>query len=107
MSKKSKSIKKVEKADVEVSRTISDYRKTGPVAALGWFGKLADQPPLFAFAGGLALAGLIRRDPRIVRAATRIALANGLSMVAKNSVKDAVDRTRPTMLIEEGRYSSG
>lgn len=107
MGKKHKPIKQVEKADVEVSKAASDYREAGPVRALDWFGQLADQPPLFAFAAGVAIAGLIRRDARIVRTGARMAAAHYLGMVGKDRIKQAVDRTRPTALIDEGRYASG
>lgn len=107
MGKKRKAIKKVEKADVEISKTAWDYKHSAPVRALGWFGKLSDQPPLYAFAAGVAAAGLIQREPAIVRIALRMALAHWVGIRGKNHVKRAVDRTRPSLLVEEGRYEVG
>jgi membrane-associated phospholipid phosphatase len=107
MGKKRKAIKKIEKADIAVSRTAWDYKRSAPVRALGWFGKLSDQPPLFAFAAGIAAAGLIRREPQLLRAAARMAIAHWIGIHGKNMLKDAVDRTRPDMLVEDGRYEVG
>ena len=107
MGKKHAAIKAVEKGDVKASSKASAYRETAPVGLLGWFGKLADQPPLYAFAAGVGVAGLLRRDPRIVRTAARMAAAHWLGIRGKNAVKTSVDRTRPQMLIDEGRYEAG
>lgn len=107
MGKKHAAIKQVEQADMEVSRAIGDLRHAPPVAALGWMGKITDQPPLYAFIGGVAAAALIRRDARLLRTAARMFGAHSLGIQGKNLVKKTVDRTRPQMLIDEGRYESG
>ncbi|NNM77179.1 phosphatase PAP2 family protein [Sphingomonas sp. ID1715] len=107
MGKKRKAIKQVEQADVEVSRSIADWKDSGAVRALGWFGKLTDQPPLYAFIGGVAAAALVRRDGRLLRTAGRMLVAHWVGIRGKDAVKKAVDRTRPQMLIDEGRYESG
>lgn len=107
MGKKRAAIKQVEQADVEVSRSISGWRDSAPVQALGWFGKMSDQPPLYAFVGGVAAAALIRRDGKLLRTSARMLAAHWLGIQAKNAAKGAVDRTRPHMLIEEGRYEAG
>lgn len=107
MGKKRDAIKKVEEADVEISQSISGWKDTAPVEALGWLGKMTDQPPLYAFIGGVAAAALIRRDTKLLRTSARMLVAHWLGIRAKNAVKGAVDRTRPQMLIEEGRYEAG
>jgi membrane-associated phospholipid phosphatase len=104
MGKKRDAIKTVEAADVEVSRSVSDYKDSAPVKALGVFGEMTDQPPLYAFIGGVAAVAVIRRDRRLLGTAGRMFAAHWLGIRAKNAVKNAVDRTRPQMLIEEGRY---
>jgi len=107
MGKKREAIKAVEQADVEISKAVSDYKETPPVEALGWFGDMTDQPPLYAFIGGVAAVALIRRDRRLLRTAGRMLGAHLLGIRAKNAVKSAVDRTRPQLLIEEGCYEAG
>jgi membrane-associated phospholipid phosphatase len=105
MGKKREAIKAVERADVKTSRRVSEFKDSPPVQLLKGLGKMTDQPPLFAFAAGIGVAGLIRRDPRILRTAARMAAVHWLGMIAKDAVKRQIDRTRPQMLIEEGRYS--
>lgn len=107
MGKKREAIKTVEKADVEVSQSVSDYKDTTPVKTLGVFGEMTDQPPLYAFIGGVAAVALLRGDRRLLGTAGRMLAAHWLGIRAKNAVKNAVDRTRPQMLIEEGRYEAG
>ena len=107
MGKKRDTIKQVERADVEVSRAVSGWKDSRPVQLLGGIGKLSDQPPLYAFIGGLAAAALIRGDPRLLQMSARMLGAHWLGIRAKNAVKAAVDRTRPQMLIDEGRYELG
>lgn len=107
MGKKHDVIKQVEQADVEVIRSISDWKDTAPVEVLGWLGKMTDQPPIYTFIGGVAAAALIRGDERLLRTSGRMLLAHWLGIRAKNAVKSAVDRTRPQLLIEEGRYEAG
>src|SRR5687768_9978871 len=102
MGKKRAAIKQVEKADVEVSRSISGWKDSATVHAFGWFGEMTDQPPLFAFIGGVAVAALIRRDSKLMRTSMRMLAAHIVGIQAKNAAKRAVDRTRPKMLIEEG-----
>jgi membrane-associated phospholipid phosphatase len=107
MGKKREAIKQVEKADVEVSQSISGWKDSPPVQALGWFGKMTDQPPLYAFIGGLAAAALIRQDARLLQSSARMLAAHWSGIRAKNVVKNGIDRTRPRMLIDEGRYEAG
>ena len=107
MGKKREAIKQVEKADVEVSRAVAATRDSGPVRALGLYGELTDQPPLFAFAGGVAVAGLLNRDRTMVLTAARMAGAHWLGIIIKSAVKHQVDRTRPQLLLDEGRYGMG
>lgn len=107
MGKKRDAIKTVEQADVELSRSISGYRESAPAKLLGVFGEMTDQPPLYAFIGGVAAVALVRGDRRLLRTAGRMLAAHWLGIRAKNAVKNAVDRTRPQMLIEEGRYEMG
>jgi membrane-associated phospholipid phosphatase len=71
------------------------WRKTAPVMALDWFGQAGDQLQLRVLCGGLRALGLVRRDPRLVRAAARMLASHELATLAKKAVKNRVDRWRP------------
>ena len=107
MGKKRDAIKHVERADIAVSRKAAEVKDTPTVKAMGAFGKLADQPPLIAFCLGVTLAGLLRRRPDVAKAGGRMLAAHLLATAGKAGVKRSVDRTRPHLLVEEGRYEAG
>jgi len=85
----------VEKADIRVTEAVADTRHTPLVRAAGFLSEAADQPPLrIAMTAWLAV-GLVRRDPRLVRAGLRMAAAHTLATWVKSAIKARVDRTRP------------
>lgn len=87
-----------------VAKAVAPYRKTVPVKLLGKVGKLGDQPPLIALSSAVALWGLWRGDRHLAHVGGRMLAAHLLATGAKNFVKRYVDRTRPFVLVEEGRY---
>jgi membrane-associated phospholipid phosphatase len=56
---------------------------------------LGDQPQMRILCGAVIAAGVLARDPRIVRAGARMLAAHTLATFAKNFVKHRIDRTRP------------
>ena len=90
--KKNKPLKAVEQADIELSRDAAALRETTPIAVLGAVGELGDQPPMVAWCLATLIGGLAAH-----------ALATGVKALVKRSV----DRTRPTLLVDEGRYAVG
>lgn len=104
MGTKHEAIKQVERADIAVSRKAAEVKDTRAVRAMGAFGKLADQPPLIAFCLGVAAAGLVRRRPDVAKSGGRMLAAHLLATLGKGVVKRSVDRTRPELLVDEGRY---
>lgn len=102
--KPSKSATAPEKADVAVAHAVAPYRETPLVRAVSTFSKLGDQPPMLAISGAVLGAGLLRRDRRMARAGVRMIAAHLLATAAKNFIKRRVDRTRPNVLVQEGRY---
>ncbi|MFD1610865.1 phosphatase PAP2 family protein [Sphingomonas tabacisoli] len=101
---KRKALKKAEKADIEVSKAAWGYKNSLPVRAMGVLGKMTDQPPLFAFAAGIAAAGLIRREPRLVSLAARAATAHWIGIQLKDLLKNTIVRTRPPAAVEYGHH---
>ena len=56
---------------------------------------MGDQPQMRILCSAVMAAGVLARDPRMVRAGARMLAAHTLATFAKNFVKNRVDRTRP------------
>lgn len=95
---------KLERADIEAVESAAVIRHQPAIRALGTLGELADQPQLFAICAGTLALALVRRDRRLTRAGARMVGAHLLATGAKMVVKTLVDRTRPHLLVDEGRY---
>ncbi|NNM73391.1 phosphatase PAP2 family protein [Enterovirga aerilata] len=94
----------VEEADIALSAEITAARHHPAVRALGTFGELGDQPPLFGLCAGIVAAGALRRDSRIAAAGAMMLLSFGAATAIKAVLKRSVSRTRPHVLLDEGRY---
>lgn len=94
----------VERADIDAVRAAAKYRETAVVRAAGLYGGLADQPPLTALSLGMIGVGLARGDPPVARAGFRMLAAHAIGTAVKTVLKTYVDRTRPALLVDEGRY---
>lgn len=100
-------LRAVEQADVAAARAASEYRETPVVRVLGKLGDLADQPPLATLSLATLAAGLLTRRPRLALAGLRMVAAHAAATGAKAVIKRGVDRTRPHVLVDEGRYETG
>lgn len=85
----------VRDADVEITDELGEDRGSLPVQALSKFSKLGDQPELRLISAAVVAAGLVMRHERLSRAGMRMLVAHELATLAKNFVKDRIDRTRP------------
>ena len=85
----------LERVDEALQETFGPHRESLAVRLLGLAGELGDQPQLRLLSGACIAAGLLTSERRMVRAGTRMLLAHELATLAKNMVKDNVDRTRP------------
>jgi membrane-associated phospholipid phosphatase len=94
----------IEQADVEVAKAVAPYRNSRTVRALGQLSELADQPPLIAICSATLAWGLLSGNRRLARAGARMLAAELAATAIKSVVKRSVDRTRPKLLVEEGRY---
>jgi len=81
--------------DKRTRKALLPYRDAPAAKALSWFSQAGDQLQLRLLSGGVLAAGLLRRDPRMVRAALRMALAHETATFAKTWLKDRVIRRRP------------
>jgi membrane-associated phospholipid phosphatase len=95
-----------EQKDVRLGRRIAAHRDEPATQAVAAAGKLGDQEPLYLLAAGLGGLGLILRRPRLVEAGVRMGLAVAAADLAKSLIKKTVTRTRPHVLMDEGRYES-
>ena len=94
----------IEQADVAVAKAVAPYRNSRTVRALGQLSELADQPPLISICSATLAWGLLSGNRRLARAGGRMLAAELLATAVKSIVKRSIDRTRPKLLVEEGRY---
>ena len=93
-----------EKADIAVARAASPARHNPTVKALGWISEIADQPPLITLCALSAAAGVLLRRPRLAHTGARMLAGELVATRLKSMVKHRVDRTRPHVLADGGRY---
>lgn len=81
--------------DRRAGKAFKPYRESLPIKAVSLWGGIGDQPQIRLLAAGLVIAGLVRRDPRLLAAGARMLASHELATLAKNAVKHRVDRHRP------------
>lgn len=94
----------VEKVDIAVAHAAQDMRGHPVMTFLGRASDMADQPPLVIASLVTLAAGLALRRPRLALAGARMLGAHAAATGMKAVVKHSVDRTRPDVLVDEGRY---
>ncbi len=97
----------IEEVDIEVADAAGAIREHPVVETLGTVSEMADQPPLIIGSTLVLAAGLLARNPRLARAGGRMLASHLLATFIKGQVKQRVDRTRPFVIHEEGRYEVG
>ncbi len=60
--------------------------------------------PIATACGATLASGLVLRRPRLVRAGMRMIAADAMAAAIKWVTKDRVDRTRPSHMLDTGRY---
>jgi membrane-associated phospholipid phosphatase len=96
----------VEKADIELGKKLAGEKDDPLVKALVEIGKLGDQPPLYAYAACVIAAGLVSWNSRRARLGVAMLLATATAHLGKTLLKGMVTRTRPHVLLDEGRYET-
>lgn len=94
----------IEKADVAVAKAVAPVSRSPVMRALGTLSEVGDQPQMRILCAGVIGWGLYRGDARLAGAGLRMLVAHSVATGMKTLVKHRVDRTRPTVLVEEGRY---
>ncbi|HEX6376333.1 MAG TPA: phosphatase PAP2 family protein [Allosphingosinicella sp.] len=90
-------------ADAAAAETALPYQGSPAMEALGRFASLGDQPPLRTLCAAVIAAGLAGGDRRLARTGLRMLVAHTLATLAKDFVKQRVDRTRPRSKGREGK----
>ena len=90
--------------DKRVRKTVLPRRDSLPVKAIDWVSKIGDQAQMRLVAGGVMLAGAVRRDAKMFGAGVRMLAAHELATSAKVWVKDHVVRTRPRNPAKNGAH---
>jgi membrane-associated phospholipid phosphatase len=102
----SKQDSEVEKADVELGAKIASKRDHPVSKAAGAASKIGDQGPLYAISAGVLIVGLTSRDRRLAGSGVSMLAAVAAADLSKRLTKGLVRRTRPHVLLDEGRYET-
>ena len=94
----------VERFDLQVIDALEPLLGSGPAKALGQLGNAGDEPPLIALSAAILLNGLTTGRLRRTRAGLRMLAAHTLVVAAKSAIKARIDRTRPSLWIDQQRY---
>jgi membrane-associated phospholipid phosphatase len=96
----------VEKADIALGKKIASKRHHPAVKAAASAGEFGDQGPLYALATGVLAVGVASRDRRVTDCGLAMVAAIAVADLGKRITKRLVRRTRPHVLLEEGRYDA-
>lgn len=96
----------VERADIELGKKLAAEKDHPVVRALVKVGDLGDQEPLYAYAACVIAAGLLTWNSRRARLGVSMLLAVATADLGKRLLKGSVTRTRPHVLLDEGRYEA-
>jgi membrane-associated phospholipid phosphatase len=97
----------LERADIELGKKMASHREDPAVKAAGEAGKIGDQGPLYAISAALLITGLASRNRRLADSGIGMLAALGAADLSKRLTKSLVSRTRPHVLLDEGRYEKG
>jgi membrane-associated phospholipid phosphatase len=96
----------VEKADIELGKKIASKRHHPAVKAAAGAGKFGDQGPLYALSAGVLAVGVAARDRRVADCGLAMLGSIALADLGKRIAKRLVRRTRPHILMDQGRYDA-
>jgi membrane-associated phospholipid phosphatase len=96
----------LEQADIELGKKIAKHRHHPVARTAGKAGKIGDQGPLYALSTGILAVGVASRDRRLTDTGLAMLAALAAADVSKRLVKNLVHRTRPHVLLDDGRYEA-
>lgn len=97
-------IRAIERADLALAKRTGSLQDQPVVKALGQASEMADQPPLIALSAAVLAAGLVLRRRKLAVAGLRMLAAHAAATGLKTAIKHTIDRTRPYVLTDEGKY---
>lgn len=95
-----------EEADVALGAHLAGHKDHPLVRGLGSLSEIGDQPPLVALSGAILAYGVLANNQRAARAGAHMLGSLVLATLIKTALKHIVARTRPNVLLEEGRYEA-
>ncbi len=93
-----------EQADVAIAAHLAGNRDHPVVRGLGALSEVGDQPPLLVLSGAVLAFGVLVGNRRATEAGARMLGSLVLATWIKTGLKRLVTRTRPNVLLQEGRY---
>lgn len=93
------------RADMKSAAWATSIARRHPwLAALAETSELTDQPPLATAAAAVAAVGAAEGDAKLLRTGKRMLAAFAAATAAKSAGKRIVARSRPSRLVDEGKY---
>ena len=94
-----------EMADIAIAERLARARHHGAVQVAGTLSEVGDQPPLLTLSCAVLALGLVTGKVQTVGAGARMLGAVLVATGVKRVLKHFVSRTRPNVLLDEGRYA--
>src|SRR4051794_18213938 len=94
-----------EAVDITVAERLARGRRHGAVQAAGMLSEVGDQPPLLTLSGAVLALGVATGDAQRAETGARMLAAVLVATGIKSVLKHLVSRTRPYVLLDEGRYA--
>ena len=97
-------LRRAERTDRAAAEAVAPLRENGVVRLLGWASELADQPQLVSICVGTIAGATLARNAKLARAGAGMLAAELIATQLKSLIKHRVDRTRPHVPADGGRY---
>src|SRR3954453_21708183 len=96
---------RAETADIAVAERLARGRRHGAMQVAGTLSEVGDQPPLLTLSGAVLALGLTTGNAQRAETGARMLAAVVVATGIKSVLKHLVSRTRPYVLLDEGRYA--
>lgn len=97
----------LERLDVAAGRRLAAGRQRPAVQVAAKVGKLGDQEPLYLLSALILTTGVATRRPGLMRLGIEVGAAVFAADLIKSGFKRGLTRSRPHVLLDEGRYERG